>query len=129
MKEEVIEKIEVAEPIGLTKEQLFKIALREGIIQYVRPSKRQRGYFRITPYHYKFPTKKMIRHRLKLAKEAYKRFGTKGIVELPDGRRISRVVFELGNVLKKVPEPKPILTDEQIERIVGVLGRRIKLKF
>ncbi len=116
-KEKLVEKIEV-QKIPLTREQLFRLALSCGIIQHCKGPKRE--YFRIRPYTYDFPTKRQLKQRLRLAVEAYKRFGEKGTVTLPDGRRISRVAYELSEVLKGPVEPKekPILTDEQVMRIL-----------
>ena len=121
----VLEALKLRQPIPLSREEIFKLAYRLGIIQYCNGPKRK--FFRIRPYTYDFPTKKQLEHRLKFAEEAFNRFGTKGTVKLPDGREINKVVYELGQVLKKPKEPKPILTDEQLLRILERL-RAIKLK-
>jgi len=115
--ERVIERLKITRPIPLTREEIFRLGLQLGIIQECKGKKRH--FFRIRPYTYDFPTKKQLLQRLKLAEEAFKRFGTKGTVTLPDGRRINRVVYELSEVLKKPKEEKPILTDEQLIKILS----------
>jgi hypothetical protein len=112
----VLEKVELKKPIPLSREEIFRLGLRLGILQICKGEKRQ--FIRVKPYTYDFPSKKQIRQRYLLAEEAFKRFGTKGVVKLPDGREINKVVYELGEVLKKPKEAKPILTDEQVTRIL-----------
>jgi hypothetical protein len=114
--EKVVEKLRLEKPIPLDRNEIFRLALALGIIQECKGPKRH--FFRIKPYTDDFPTKKQLQQRLKLAEEAYKRFGTKGTVKLPDGREINKVVYELGQVLRKPKEPKPILTDEQLIKIL-----------
>jgi hypothetical protein len=123
---QVLEKIELERPIPLTREQIFQLGLMLGILQHCKGPKRE--FVRIRPYTYNFPTKKQLQQRLSLAEEAFKRFGTKGIVELPDGRKINKVVYELGEVLRKPKEPKPVLTDEQVLRVLERL-RSLSLKY
>jgi hypothetical protein len=113
---QVLEKIELKKPIPLSREEIFRLGLRLGILQHCKGPKRE--FVRIRPYTYDFPSKKQIRQRLLLAEEAYSRFGTKGVVKLPDGREINKVAYELSKVLKKPKEAKPILTDEQVLRIL-----------
>lgn len=67
--------------------------------EYVRPSRRSRGYLRKIPDRSPSPAQKVCREEFR--KRAEETRGLSGTVVLPDGRRISRTAFELaGNDLK-----------------------------
>jgi len=114
--EKVVEKLKLEKPIPLDRNEIFRLALALGIIQECKGAKRH--FFRVRPYTYDYPTKNQLKARLRFAEENFKRFGTKGVVKLPDGREINKVAYEVSQIIKKPKEPKQILTDEQLIKIL-----------
>lgn len=97
--------------------ELIKRGIKEGKLQIVW--RNGKPYLRRTPYTYKNPTKFQLMQRLRWAKTAYNHFGKKGTVTLPDGRRISRVAYELMNKTRgKLSPEKPQLININVIKYI-----------
>lgn len=112
----LVELADRAERDQMLQEMLHKIIPPSPLdnLEYVRPHEFRgtytKGYWRRVRYTLDMPTIPMAEHRLAVSKLSYSLFGTKGIVERPDGTQINRVVHALGEKFRGVR----YVTDEEI---------------
>ena len=104
----LVELAERAESDPLLQEELHMIFPPPPLdnLEYVRPHEYRgsytKGYWRRVRYTLEMPTIPMAEHRLAVSKFSYSLFGTKGIVERPDGTQINRVVHSLGEKFRGI---------------------------
>jgi len=83
-------------------------------LEYVRPhdfkGSYTKGYWRRVRYTLDMPTMPMAEHRFAVSKFSYSMFGTKGVVERPDGTQIPLPAHALGETFRGVR----YMTDEEI---------------
>lgn len=113
----LVELADRAERDPLLQEELHMIIPPHPLdnLEYVRPhdfrgESYTKGYWRRVRYTLEMPTIPMAEHRFAVSKFSYSMFGTKGVVERPDGTQINRVVHALGETFRGVR----YVTDEEI---------------
>lgn len=115
----LVELADRAEREPLLQEILYKTIPPPPLdnLEYVRPhgfrGSYTKGYWRRVRYTLDMPTIPMAEHRLAVSKLSYSMFGTKGIVERPDGTQINRAAHTLGETLRGV---RYTTEDEMAER-------------
>jgi len=104
------------------KIELLSFGLKQGLIEYVKPSNRQSGYYRKKPDR-SHPTLAQIQNRLKFGEIAFNTFGTKGWVQ-EKGQLLSQAAVA---VKKEMPKKKlPGLTKEQkVDKIVQIITEQL----
>ena len=97
-------------------------------IQYIPPSYRQRGYYRIKPYTDFNPAKNQLIYRLLLAKTAYNSYGMKGLAEV-NGQLMPVAAAQVKKAMKgkKLP-PKPSDALKRLQKLLERIGKTVEAR-
>jgi len=110
----LVELAENAENNPMLQETLRKIKLPPpyDVLEY-RKRGNSKGYWARIPYTREHPSEGELETRLAFSEIAYSLFGTKGVVERPDGTRIARLNYLQGEIMGGM---MVVSEDEKAER-------------
>lgn len=110
----LVELAENAENNPMLQETLKKIKLPPpyDVLEY-RKRENSKGFWARIPHTREHPSEGEVETRLAFSEIAYSMFGTKGVVERPDGTRIARLNYLQGEIMHGM---KVVSEDEKAER-------------